>query len=137
MPLNIGASLVEIRQYDQQTTQTEKYFREPKVAGNKSYKDPIYVEAQVNMGVTDRRVLIGIGDDVVAAGYIIINKSDLDELGVELKPGDLITKINDKVVDYKIISISEEAELLSGSYYEPTLVLAAFVNNKHKVGGVY
>lgn len=139
MPLNIGASLVTIKQLDAEATKnnSKKYFRETEPDG-KIYSDPIEIEAQVNSDYIDRKIFTDIGDDIKVKGYIVVEQDELDMLGIELKSGDLIIKINDREVDYKIIDTNPNSELPHmNNYASPVLVFAAFVENRHKVGGVY
>jgi hypothetical protein len=134
----MNTSVVEIKQYDHLATPTTKYFREPVNPSSKNYKIPIKIDAQVNLSSVNRRVYLPSGDDIEVEGYLVIEKSDLDDLGVELKPGDLIIKIGSKVVEYRIVSVNEDSELMKfNDYAEPMLVEVAFVNNKVKIGGVY
>lgn len=137
MPLNMNSVPVEIKQYDNENTVTSKYFKEPAQAGTKAYKNTIQIEAQVNTAAINRRLYLGIGDDQGIAGYLVVLKDELDDLNVQLKPGDIITKIGNTDVDYRIVSVNEDSKMLSlYDFATPLFILIAFVNNKPKVGGV-
>ena len=139
MPINIGASLVTIQQLDIESTKNKakKYFRETEPDG-KVYFDPIDIEAQVNTDYIDKKIFTDMSDDIKVKGYLVVEQDELDMLGIELKSSDLIIKINDREVNFKIIATNPNSELPHmNNYATPILVTAAFIENKHKVGGVY
>lgn len=137
MSFYMNTTPIVIKQFEQENTTITKYFNEPASPNGKVYGPDILLDAQINFNSTRARKYLDIRDDIAIDGYLIIEKEQLDNLGIELKDGDLIIKIGSKDYNLKIIKINEEAELLTiNDYAEPTLVYVGFVNNKKKIGGV-
>lgn len=138
MPFMMNCSEVTIKQYNQKNTVTTKYFKEPSTAGSKSYDEPIIIDAQVAMNKSSKRKYTVHGVTKQADGYLVIEKSELEEKNIILKEGDLIVSINEQTVNFKIDAVNIDSPLIvSGlDYSEFTLVEVFFVDNTKRVGGV-
>lgn len=138
MPVNMNLSKVLIRKFNQEETQTSKYFKEPSSPGGKAYSDPIEVDAQVCMFSLSKKVYLKTGDNIESDGYLLLDTEEMINQGLEFKKGDIIVKIGRRVVDLKITEVNEDSYLETmGNDAESTLTELMFINNKQKVGGVY
>lgn len=124
-PLNLDIQEVYISTYDT-TTQTKKYFKEP-AAGTKKYSNPIMVEAQVKFIDYEEQYFTDMGDQLRTTGTLIIEYDELENAGLSsLKPGDLITKINEDDCLYRITEVQKKRHFAKVYFNEA----------KYKIGGV-
>lgn len=126
IPLNYDLQIVEITPYDDETTVTKKYFKEP-IAGEKVYKAAIQIEAQVRFKDLEGQIESVLGDSIETYGTLIIDYDELEDNDLlTLKNGDLITKIDDTECTYRIIEVLKQRRF----------VKAIFIEGKLKIGGV-
>ena len=69
----------------------------------KTYGIPFTVNAQINYFKVQRQEMSWTGDRDVSEGRIVFRAKDLEDAGIELQKGDIITSIAGEVFNYKIV----------------------------------
>ena len=107
-PYRMNLNTVEITPLNRTSGNIDPEYRQ--FAGKK-IGTPYNIKAQVNYFKTNERSPSLTGDEEQGLGRVVARKTDIEDLVVAPVKGDLITKIADEVVRFKIIEKSVRAHL--------------------------
>ena len=112
----VAVQIVQLNAVQTVAQRLDPDFNETQYGQDKIYTTTLNLQAQIAYGIKDKQTAALTGDPASAAGHLTFRSKDLELAGIVLKKGDLVKKIEDHFVDFKVIEARPTAHLRGNSW---------------------